>query len=68
MSAPDPFDACGACGHRRRCHDSAGCGKWVEAEIFNSWKLDGGGSYGIPEARIMPAHTCPCRGFEEVSS
>lgn len=35
MSDPvaDPFDPCDACGHTRRCHDSAGCGKWFEAKL-----------------------------------
>lgn len=66
--APDPFDPCanGDCGHRRRCHDSRGCGKWIEAHgllVHDPLDADWLGGWS---AKMVPAHTCPCAGFEEV--
>lgn len=59
---PDPFEVCQrfVCGHRRRCHDNVGCGKWIGAEARSH--LDGSG-YG---ALLYPAHTCTCTGFVEL--
>jgi len=64
-AAQDPFDTCDACGHTRRCHDSRGCGKWLEAQLVNDWRCDEDGYYGVPVVSIMPAHTCPCSGFKD---
>lgn len=55
-SVEDPFDIC-ECGHTRRCHDSAGCAKWIKADIA----ILGQGIY--MQHRIINAHTCPCNGF-----
>lgn len=52
----DPFDKC-VCGHNRRAHDSAGCGKWIETTI----EILGEGMYAEP--RIVGGHICKCTGF-----
>lgn len=63
-TAPDPFDAC-ACGHPRRCHDSRGCGKWVEAYVKLVYTPNVDFLRGL-DARMVAARTCPCAGFDGV--
>lgn len=68
VSAPDPFDPCDGCGHARRCHDSRGCGKWIEAYarmVYNPLEVDWLGGWSVEP---VPAHTCPCDGFKEATS
>jgi hypothetical protein len=65
VSESDPFGPCAHCFHARRCHDSRGCGKWVEAQVIYIYETSLCGSYGVKTPVISPAHTCPCAGFEE---